>query len=47
MFGITIGQVFELSIARDFLLRVGGLEFYWARDFGFTVERVEGSRGMD
>jgi hypothetical protein len=40
MFSFTIGQVFALSIQRDFLLRVGRRELHWARGEGFTYQRV-------
>jgi hypothetical protein len=36
----SIGQVFALSIQRDFLLRVGRRELHWERGDGFTYRRV-------
>lgn len=37
---IRIGERFELSASRDFLLRAFGRELYWSRETGWTLERV-------
>lgn len=47
MFSITVGRFFELSSQRDFLLRVGQRQLHWSRGWGWTLERVEGSRRID
>lgn len=40
MFTIKIGRGFELSVERDFLLRVNRWEFYWSKEDGFRREKV-------
>lgn len=37
---IRIGERFELSASRDFLLRAFGREIYWSRETGWLVEKV-------
>lgn len=40
MFSLQVGRSFELSIQRDFLLRVGKRELFFAPGEGWSLTRV-------